>query len=83
MLALLACVAGPEDTEGPVEPAVELGTGEWEWEDLGEVINVIRGPQGGYHLLGSLRARGRGTRRTWVTPTTRRPTSRSSSTART
>jgi len=52
MLAALGC-AQPE-------PAFELGTGELEFEALadGDEILVIHGPQGGYHLLGSLRAVG-------------------------
>ena len=44
----------------PPEPAFELGTGDLEFEALadGDEILVIHGPQGGYHLLGSLRAVG-------------------------
>ena len=44
----------------PPEPSFELGTGELEFEALadGDEILVIHGPQGGYHLLGSLRAVG-------------------------
>ena len=47
-----ACVAA--------EPAVELGTGEIAFEALedGDSIYVIHGPQGGYHLLASLRVAG-------------------------
>lgn len=59
LIALTAgCVAGPEDTGPELEASVLLGTGEWEWEDLDEDINVILGPQGGYHILGSVRVRG-------------------------
>lgn len=59
MLILLACVAAPGDSDSVEgDPAVMLGAGEWEWEDIGDTVNVIRGPQGGYHLLGSVRARG-------------------------
>lgn len=38
-------------------PRVELGTGELDFEALtpGQEIEVIRGPQGGYHLLASVR----------------------------
>ena len=38
-------------------PAVELGTGELQFVPLdpGQEIEVIRGPQGGYHLLASVR----------------------------
>jgi len=44
----------------PPEPAFEIGTGELEFEVLadGDEILVIHGPQGGYHLLASLRAVG-------------------------
>lgn len=44
----------------PPAPAFELGTGELEFEPLsdGDEILVIHGPQGGYHLLASLRAVG-------------------------
>jgi hypothetical protein len=57
LLFALACV-GPSDSAAPLEPAVQLGTGEWEWQDLHDEINVILGPQGGYHILGSVRTRG-------------------------
>ena len=42
------------------EPALELGTGEIEFEALADAgsIYVIHGPQGGYHLLASLRVVG-------------------------
>ena len=42
------------------EPALELGTGELQFEALedGDSIYVIHGPQGGYHLLASLRVAG-------------------------
>jgi len=51
--SLPACVA---DTE----PAVELGTGEIEFLPLedGETLEIIQGPQGGFHLLGSIRTKG-------------------------
>jgi hypothetical protein len=41
-------------------PSLELGTGELEFEALddGDTIYVIHGPQGGYHLLASLRVGG-------------------------
>ena len=37
-----------------------MGTGEWDWEPLedGQEIDVIQGPQGGFHLLGSVRVAG-------------------------
>jgi hypothetical protein len=50
-LALLACTRAP---------VLEIGTGELDFESLadGDDVQVIRGPQGGYHILGSLRMRG-------------------------
>lgn len=41
-------------------PEALLGTGSWEWQPLedGEGIPVILGPQGGYHVLGSVRLKG-------------------------
>lgn len=45
---------------GDVTPEVLLGGGEYLWQDLvdGDPIDVVYGPQGGYHLLGSVRVRG-------------------------
>ena len=59
MSGLLACSAtssAPED----VEPTALIGTGDWEWQELedGDGIPVIMGPQGGYHVLGSVRVSG-------------------------
>ena len=63
--------------DGP-EPAIELGTGEITFAPLanGDEIEVIRGPQGGYHFLGSMRVRGvqAGTRERLDDPTN--PTTR-------
>ena len=55
---LLGCVGGTDDPKVP--PAIEMGTGEWEWEPMepGQEIDVIQGPQGGFHLLGSVRVAG-------------------------
>jgi len=58
---LVACGPAQEDTgeqQAPLDGV--LGTGEWEWESLenGDEIPVIMGPQGGYHLLGSVRVSG-------------------------
>jgi hypothetical protein len=55
---LLACGLALACAEA--EPAIELGTGEIEFEPLsdGGEIEVVRGPQGGYHLLGSVRVAG-------------------------
>lgn len=52
---------GPSTESAPaVPPAIEMGTGEWDWEPLedGQEIDVIQGPQGGFHLLGSVRVAG-------------------------
>ncbi len=51
---LAGCPAGDE------EPGLVLGTGEVEFEAItdGDVLQVIRGPQGGYHMLGSLLVKG-------------------------
>jgi len=45
---------------GDTTPQAILGTGSWQWEPLeeGDGIPVILGPQGGYHLLGSVRMKG-------------------------
>ena len=55
---LSACCAPDLD----VDPALVLGTGEVEFESLGEegvpVLPLIRGVQGGYHIWASLRATG-------------------------
>jgi hypothetical protein len=46
--------------EAPVNPAAVLGTGEWDWEALQieDAVPVIQGPQGGFHLLLSVRVAG-------------------------
>jgi hypothetical protein len=50
-MLVVACATPPE---------VVLGTGEVAFEPIadGDVIQVVFGPQGGYHLVGSLVARG-------------------------
>ncbi len=55
--SLLVCGACTKDPEGP---SLEIGTGDQEFEPLndGDDAVVIQGPQGGFHLLGSLRATG-------------------------
>ena len=63
LLTLLACLGTAPDSggdTGPPAPQAKLGTGEWEWEEVsdGEDIYVIQGPQGGWHLLGSVRTVG-------------------------
>jgi hypothetical protein len=56
----MACEPAVEDSGQDAPLAAVLGTGEWEWEDLadGDEIPVIMGPQGGYHLLASVRVSG-------------------------
>jgi hypothetical protein len=63
LIAWLGCAdkQPAESTSKDLGPLlVELGTGEWEWEPLeaGGEIPVIQGPQGGFHLLGSVRVSG-------------------------
>lgn len=47
-------------TKDPAEPSLQIGTGDQDFEPLsdGDDAVVIQGPQGGFHLLGSLRATG-------------------------
>ncbi len=49
-----------DDHTDPPEPSCELGTGELELQPLdeGADLTVIIGPQGGWHVLGSLRCEG-------------------------
>ena len=64
LLLSVACSPSSSETGAQTtvvfEPEVRLGTGEIAWQDVGEqgVVYVIYGPQGGYHLLGSVRVRG-------------------------
>ena len=53
-------LSGCQVAEVPVDPGIELGTGELEFEALddGDELSLIRGPQGGYHFLGSVRTKG-------------------------
>jgi len=57
LLALVLLGCGQQEDGPDVDPAVLLGTGEWLWEPLGDgdPMPVIQGPQGGHHLLGSVR----------------------------
>ena len=61
-LALVLALAGcpPPPAETPADPAIAIGTGELEFEPLedDEELVLIRGPQGGYHFLGSVRTVG-------------------------
>jgi len=56
---------GPDDGSEPSvecgegEPSAVIGTGDQEFESLsaGDPVTMVHGPQGGWHILGSLRAR--------------------------
>ena len=54
LATLAGCPSAPQD------PAAELGTGTTEFEalDAGDSVFVVLGPQGGYHIEGSLRVVG-------------------------
>jgi hypothetical protein len=58
LLSLLIACAPKESAPAPLD--ARLGAGEWEWEGLedGDEIPVIQGPQGGFHILGSVRVSG-------------------------
>jgi hypothetical protein len=72
--AMAACgTATPPPNDGGVETdrpqpdggavRVELGTGQLHWEDLssqGTRVELIHGPQGGYHIFGRVRFEGVG-----------------------
>ena len=51
---------GPDATAadgGIVDPGLELGTGQTDWESLvpGSTVELIHGPQGGYHVFARIR----------------------------
>ena len=60
LLFLFACTAGVVDTAEQVctdlAPSLIVGTGEREFETLdeGEEVIMVHGPQGGWHMLGSI-----------------------------
>lgn len=61
MLGLTGCDGAPKDPQPETgDPACTLGTGAPIWEPLadGDELPVIFGPQGGYHVWGSVRATG-------------------------
>lgn len=64
LLPLVACTAQTIDTGALTttlyDAEVRLGTGEIAWQDVDEggAVYAVYGPQGGYHLLGSVRTRG-------------------------
>jgi hypothetical protein len=48
-------------TDNPISARLELGTGQLYWEDVlptGSRLELIHGPQGGYHLFGRVRFSG-------------------------
>lgn len=57
-LVLSACGGGTTDPEGP--PMAELGTGIIEFEPItdGQDLEIVQGPQGGYHFIVAVRASG-------------------------
>ena len=57
-LATIAAIACGDTDSGP--PIATLGTGDTAFEPLsdGDTIFVIQGPQGGFHVLGSVRVSG-------------------------
>lgn len=62
-LLLVACEGSPVepfDAGAPMEPTVEIGTGELEFEPIedGQELELILGPQGGYHFLASMQVTG-------------------------
>lgn len=59
-LILLLLAGCPTADEVPPEgPAIDLGTGELEFEPLadGDELAIVQGSQGGYHLYGSFRVK--------------------------
>lgn len=60
VVAALAVGCGSDSGSEPVDPEVILGTGEASFEPLtnGDEIQIIQGPQGGFHFLGSVLVRG-------------------------
>ncbi|MEN0061651.1 MAG: hypothetical protein AAGA48_05840 [Myxococcota bacterium] len=62
LIALLACTNDPSGPDDPVvlDPGIELGTGLDRFVSLddGDDIVIIFGPQGGYHLEGSILVQG-------------------------
>jgi hypothetical protein len=61
--------AGGDSTDGaePVLPTLELGTGFNQFAPLtcGDSLNIIQGPQGGFHLWAALRTHGLSSETTW------------------
>lgn len=49
---------GPDDGGAPIEERIELGTGQDQFLALkdGQTVDIVKGPQGGFHVWGALRA---------------------------
>jgi len=60
VLTLVAAACGSSEDDPMLPPSAELGTGDLDFESLadGDSIYVIQGPQGGFHVLGSVRVTG-------------------------
>lgn len=72
LTATLLCACVPDDGSpverpdrvdtalDPCPPAVEIGTGDEQWEDIATdaPLTMIHGPQGGWHMLASVRIGG-------------------------
>lgn len=58
LVLLVGCNGACDEVVGP--PTVEVGTGLATFTPIadGDDLEVVHGPQGGYHVLGSLRASG-------------------------
>lgn len=58
LLLLLACAPtpAPDDSAPPAALEVQIGTGATAWEPLEALdpLTMVHGPQGGWHLLGSV-----------------------------
>ena len=66
LLALLGCSGEGEDADPDLDPCLPgedadilLGIGEFAFEEIGEeaVVELVRGPQGGYHVALAIEAR--------------------------
>ncbi len=63
LVTALACSPAPAPVDAAVDvpitgAVVELGTGQLSWEDIppsGARVELIHGPQGGYHIFGRVR----------------------------
>jgi len=60
MVALALALAGCGGSEPDVPPEATLGTGIDAFVPLtdGDIVDIVQGPQGGFHVFGSVRIRG-------------------------